>query len=225
MTSFLSTTLKHSLTAITYAFRSMCVMVKVATSQSRLASSKESLLNDKSTIGVVGGGCRSLGECEVTWGVWIWRVRISRLMAESKEGHLPGRKGGAWELSGWSVRTRCDKSRFTLVGWLSSSTSRHDFPASDSQSHRNRTGGAPHRPQGPSLLPSPSPLSPRADTTIFTLQETVSIVETATGGLMSSALLSLPGTSACFKGGVNAYSLPAREAFLGWTQADMGAYA
>ncbi|KAL8277615.1 hypothetical protein RQP46_010047 [Phenoliferia psychrophenolica] len=56
-------------------------------------------------------------------------------------------------------------------------------------------------------------------------RETVGIVETATGGLMSSAILSIPGASGCFRGGVNAYSLPARTAFLKWTKEDTANYA
>ncbi|BGP20108.1 hypothetical protein JCM10213v2_008243 [Rhodosporidiobolus nylandii] len=49
-------------------------------------------------------------------------------------------------------------------------------------------------------------------------KETVSLVETATGGLIASTILSIPGTSACFAGGVLAYQLGAREKFLEWKQ-------
>ncbi|GAA5917655.1 hypothetical protein JCM5296_005672 [Sporobolomyces johnsonii] len=54
--------------------------------------------------------------------------------------------------------------------------------------------------------------------------ETVSIVETATGGLVSSTILSLPGTSAVFAGGVAAYQLAVRKEWLGWTDADTKDY-
>ncbi|KZV84054.1 hypothetical protein EXIGLDRAFT_727679 [Exidia glandulosa HHB12029] len=54
--------------------------------------------------------------------------------------------------------------------------------------------------------------------------ETLSIVETATGGLMSAAILSIPGTSKCFLGGVTAYSLESRKAFLGWTDENVKTY-
>ncbi|BGP51923.1 hypothetical protein JCM10450v2_007883 [Rhodotorula kratochvilovae] len=47
-------------------------------------------------------------------------------------------------------------------------------------------------------------------------KETLALVETATGGLVSSTILSLPGTSAVFAGSVVAYQLKAREAWLGW---------
>ncbi|KAM0749603.1 hypothetical protein T439DRAFT_326482 [Meredithblackwellia eburnea MCA 4105] len=56
-------------------------------------------------------------------------------------------------------------------------------------------------------------------------KETLSVVETATGGLISSSILSIPNTSRCFRGGVNAYSLPARAAFLDWTEEDTKGYA
>ncbi|ORY73589.1 hypothetical protein BCR35DRAFT_307019 [Leucosporidium creatinivorum] len=55
-------------------------------------------------------------------------------------------------------------------------------------------------------------------------KETVSLVETATGGLVAATLLSLPGTSAIFQGGVNAYSLPSRQAFLEWKESDTASY-
>ncbi|KAK4700827.1 hypothetical protein P7C70_g5419, partial [Phenoliferia sp. Uapishka_3] len=55
-------------------------------------------------------------------------------------------------------------------------------------------------------------------------RETVAIAETAAGGLMSSALIAVPGTSSCFGGGVVAYSLPSRKSFLGWTDGDTVGY-
>ncbi|KAF5387521.1 hypothetical protein D9757_006594 [Collybiopsis confluens] len=54
--------------------------------------------------------------------------------------------------------------------------------------------------------------------------ETLSIAETACGGLMSAAILSVPGTSKCFRGGMAAYSLESRIAFLGWTKKDLEGY-
>lgn len=41
---------------------------------------------------------------------------------------------------------------------------------------------------------------------------------------MAATILSLPGTSQVFVGGVNSYSLRARQAFLGWTEADSASY-
>ncbi|KAL2823234.1 hypothetical protein BDW59DRAFT_148875 [Aspergillus cavernicola] len=54
--------------------------------------------------------------------------------------------------------------------------------------------------------------------------ETVSIAETAAGGLISSSLLSVPGASAIYKGGLTVYTLESRLAFAGWTQSDMENY-
>jgi len=54
---------------------------------------------------------------------------------------------------------------------------------------------------------------------------TLSLAETACGGLIASTLLSTPGASAFFVGSVNCYSLPARKAWLGWTEEDDKNYA
>jgi PncC family amidohydrolase len=51
--------------------------------------------------------------------------------------------------------------------------------------------------------------------------ETVALCETATGGLASAALLAVPGTSACFVGGVLAYSRRSRRALLGLEARDV----
>ena len=48
--------------------------------------------------------------------------------------------------------------------------------------------------------------------------ETVSIAETAAGGLISSSILSTPGASGIYKGGLTLYTLPSRIAYAGWTQ-------
>jgi len=44
--------------------------------------------------------------------------------------------------------------------------------------------------------------------------ETVSVAESSTGGLISAALLAIPGASAYFAGGTVVYTKPARDAFL-----------
>ena len=54
---------------------------------------------------------------------------------------------------------------------------------------------------------------------------TISVVETATGGTIAASLLAVPGASQFFAGGINAYSLKAREVFLGWTNEDNAGYA
>ncbi|KAK3680861.1 hypothetical protein B0T22DRAFT_524223 [Podospora appendiculata] len=53
---------------------------------------------------------------------------------------------------------------------------------------------------------------------------TVSVAETAAGGLISAALLSLPGASKFYKGGVTLYTLESRLAYAGWTDKDTSTY-
>ena len=48
--------------------------------------------------------------------------------------------------------------------------------------------------------------------------ETISVAETAAGGLISSSILSTPGASKLYKGGLTLYTLPSRIAYAGWTQ-------
>ena len=75
-------------------------------------------------------------------------------------------------------------------------------------------------------------------------KETISVAETAAGGLISAALLSTPGASAFYKGGLTVrtspsvsymneavvliesqlYTLPSRIAFAGWTQENIDNY-
>lgn len=45
--------------------------------------------------------------------------------------------------------------------------------------------------------------------------ETVAVAESSSGGLVSAALLAVPGASAYFMGGSVVYTSPARELFLG----------
>jgi nicotinamide-nucleotide amidase len=52
-------------------------------------------------------------------------------------------------------------------------------------------------------------------------RETVAVSESSSGGLVSAALLSVPGASAYYMGGAVVYTQAAREALLGITQADM----
>jgi nicotinamide mononucleotide (NMN) deamidase PncC len=68
------------------------------------------------------------------------------------------------------------------------------------------------------------PLLSEITTLLTTRHETLSLVETATGGLLSSSLLSLPGASRFHRGGLTLYTLPSREAYAGWTAADTAAY-
>lgn len=54
--------------------------------------------------------------------------------------------------------------------------------------------------------------------------ETISVAETAAGGLVSAALLTIPGASKIYKGGATLYTLESRIAFGGWTRADVQNY-
>ncbi|KUJ08871.1 uncharacterized protein LY89DRAFT_690841 [Mollisia scopiformis] len=56
-------------------------------------------------------------------------------------------------------------------------------------------------------------------------KETVSVAETAAGGIISASLLSTPGASGFYKGGLTLYTLESRIAFAGWTQENITSYA
>ncbi|KAF2455263.1 competence/damage-inducible protein-like protein cinA [Lineolata rhizophorae] len=49
-------------------------------------------------------------------------------------------------------------------------------------------------------------------------KESISVAETAAGGIISASLLSTPGASAFYNGGLTLYTLPSRIAFAGWTE-------
>lgn len=57
-----------------------------------------------------------------------------------------------------------------------------------------------------------------------TRNETISVAETAAGGLVSAALLACPGASKIYRGGLTLYTLDSRVAFAGWTKADIETY-
>jgi nicotinamide-nucleotide amidase len=52
-------------------------------------------------------------------------------------------------------------------------------------------------------------------------RETLAVAESSAGGLISAALLAVPGASAYFLGGGVIYTLAARRALLGVSEADM----
>jgi len=54
--------------------------------------------------------------------------------------------------------------------------------------------------------------------------ESLSIAETACGGLISSSILSTPGASGIYKGGLTLYTLPSRIAYAGWSQETIANY-
>src|SRR5690606_30799834 len=51
--------------------------------------------------------------------------------------------------------------------------------------------------------------------------EKIAIAESSTGGLIAASLIALPGASAYFVGGAVVYTMAARTALLGITDADM----
>jgi PncC family amidohydrolase len=66
-----------------------------------------------------------------------------------------------------------------------------------------------------------SVLAARVGATLRARGETVAIVESSAGGLVSAALLAIPGASAFFLGGAVVYSRRAGKALLGLTPDDM----
>ncbi|KAK0118042.1 hypothetical protein ONS95_012352 [Cadophora gregata] len=55
-------------------------------------------------------------------------------------------------------------------------------------------------------------------------KESISVAETAAGGIISASILSTPGASGIYKGGLTLYTLESRISFAGWTQADTDKY-
>ncbi|APW39370.1 damage-inducible protein [Rhodoferax koreense] len=73
----------------------------------------------------------------------------------------------------------------------------------------------------PPALPALNVLAERVGALLRRRGETVAVAESSTGGLVSAALLALPGASAYFVGGAVVYTLQARKALLGLTEADL----
>ena len=65
------------------------------------------------------------------------------------------------------------------------------------------------------------PIAARAGALLKARGETVAVAESSAGGLVSAALLALPGASAYFLGGGVIYTRAAREGLLGITAAQM----
>jgi nicotinamide-nucleotide amidase len=57
--------------------------------------------------------------------------------------------------------------------------------------------------------------------TLLQTEQTVAVAESSAAGLISAALLAVPGASAFYRGGVVSYTVYARQALLGITDADM----
>ncbi|KAL8872519.1 MAG: hypothetical protein Q9174_001863 [Haloplaca sp. 1 TL-2023] len=67
----------------------------------------------------------------------------------------------------------------------------------------------------PALL---RPVLKEISTLLISRKETVSVAETAAGGIISASLLSVPGASKYYKGGLTLYTLESRIQFAGWTE-------
>jgi PncC family amidohydrolase len=65
------------------------------------------------------------------------------------------------------------------------------------------------------------PIAEQVAITLIARRQTIAISESSTGGLISAALLAVPGASAYFLGGAVVYTRQARDALLGITDADM----
>lgn len=68
------------------------------------------------------------------------------------------------------------------------------------------------------------PLLKKVAAHLLSNKQKISVAETAAGGLISASLLSVPGASGYFAGGVTLYTLPSRIAYAGWTEEDMKKY-
>ena len=66
-----------------------------------------------------------------------------------------------------------------------------------------------------------SPLAEKIAAHLIARKETIAIAESSTGGLVSAALLAVPGASAYFLGGAVVYTRSARNALLGISDAQM----
>jgi PncC family amidohydrolase len=68
-----------------------------------------------------------------------------------------------------------------------------------------------------------TPLAASLGTLLKERKETIAVAESSAGGLISAALLAVPGASAYYLGGGVIYTRAAREWLLGITPADMAA--
>ena len=66
-----------------------------------------------------------------------------------------------------------------------------------------------------------TPLAEKIAARLIARKETIAVAESSTGGLVSAALLALPGASADFVGGAGVYTKAARAALMGVGDADM----
>lgn len=70
-------------------------------------------------------------------------------------------------------------------------------------------------------MPDLTPLASRVAEKLKQRNETICVTESSTGGLISAALLAIPGASAYFVGGSVVYTLESRKKILGITRDDV----
>ena len=68
------------------------------------------------------------------------------------------------------------------------------------------------------------PLAERIAARLKERKETIAVAESSAGGLISAALLAIPGASAYFVGGAVLYTMAARKAMLGIVPEDMAGF-
>ena len=65
------------------------------------------------------------------------------------------------------------------------------------------------------------PHAKRVTQLLIASKQTITVAESAAGGLINAALLAVPGASACCRGGLVVYTYEIRRTFLGISDADM----
>lgn len=65
------------------------------------------------------------------------------------------------------------------------------------------------------------PHAERAVALLIARKQTIAVAESSAGGLITAALLAVPGASACVRGGIVVYTYEMRRTILGISDADM----
>ena len=65
------------------------------------------------------------------------------------------------------------------------------------------------------------PRAGRVTALLIARKQTIAVAESSAGGLITAALLAVPGASACVRGGIVVYTYDMRRAFLGISDEDM----
>src|SRR4051812_280414 len=88
------------------------------------------------------------------------------------------------------------------------------LPAAAVNLHLPTTATAALLPGRRTAMESLLPIAARAGALLKARGETIAVAESSAGGLVSAALLAVPGASAYFRGGTVVYTRAAREALL-----------